>query len=705
MLTKPLAKFNSTFSVGVSGNKYAIIGKQVGTANPTLTLNAMGINYENSSISSEELVRGPDYKEFIVKENTPIIRATTNSITFETSDDFEVSGDRSIHRVYFSNIGYYVVQSEEYSGNDDFSSVVGYGFQPMNTNLERYGDLVELFRFVTVGAEEEGDFINVYQAIGSGIPPVDSFGVVPEVNYVSREGSNNIQFTDSNNNYFTLVGQNYSNSPKKVYFNFGSELEEEGYNVLFNDTLFDGNLGHISFRDAGGDTDYRFTPNNLSLELSQNRYIKMGITDGLELKNDNSTVSMGNNGLGLQNGESSIVLADNGNIDLSSQNINLNAASVEIEAPSVEIESSDVEIASPNVNIAATDVDIESSSVDIESSSVDIESSYIKIRAKKDFWPEELISSMQYVFDPREYGEYLLKNRCMGAHRGLAPQLDDEAESSEMDINQALYKTEDDNWCLGLWAVEGKDVVSQWDSTYLVVITRSPGEEEYKFDFVRWVEYHATGEKADPFVFSVFPHDTAFLTYAWGSEENDAFYQRDKITIKSESTTDIDSALSVSGKLEVGGNLEVDGDISTPSGLQIGSPNYKLVFLSGEVELKTEYTEISPNKYTVHWKNGTKKYLLNNFPVLGQRAFKAIVSLEQINGNIVDYETFWYGNFPLHVELGVGAYDVRVVEMTSSGVLLGLYESSSGDKLGQDEDRNVQVTIPKFTGWAWEVIS
>lgn len=56
---------------------------------------------------------------------------------------------------------------------------------------------------------------------------------------------------------------------------------------------------------------------------------------------------------------------------------------------------------------------------------------------------------------------------------------------------------------------------------------------------------------------------------------NDAFYQCGKVTIKSESTTDIDSALSVSG------NLEVDGDISisTPSGLQIGSPNYKLVFL------------------------------------------------------------------------------------------------------------------------------
>ena len=339
MLTKPLAKFNSTFSVGVSGNKYAIIGKQIGTANPTLTLNAMGINYENSSISSEELVRGPDYKEFTVKENIPIIRATTNLITFGTSNSLELSGDRSIHRVYFSNIGCYVIQSEKYSGNDDYSSVVGYGFQPMNTNLERYGDLVELFRFVTVGVEEEGDFINVYQAIGSGIPPVDSFGVVPEVNYVSREGSNNIQFTDSNNNYFTLVGQNYSNSPKKVYFNFRSELDEEGYNVLFNDTLFDGYLGSINFRDAGSDTNYSFTPDNLSLELSSSRYIKMGNVggfQGIELKNDNSIISMNNDGLGLRNGESSIVLDD------STQNINLNAASdISLSGNNVTVNSSE----------------------------------------------------------------------------------------------------------------------------------------------------------------------------------------------------------------------------------------------------------------------------------------------------------------------------------------------------------------------------
>jgi hypothetical protein len=57
--------------------------------------------------------------------------------------------------------------------------------------------------------------------------------------------------------------------------------------------------------------------------------------------------------------------------------------------------------------------------------------------------------------------------------------------------------------------------------------------------------------------------------------------------------TDIDSALSVSGNLEVGENLEVDGDILTRSGLQIGSPNYKLVYLNG-VNLECVTTSREP---------------------------------------------------------------------------------------------------------------
>ena len=107
--------------------------------------------------------------------------------------------------------GRYVLQSEQYNSNKgtDFSTVVSYGFDNIYSNFERYGDLVEIFRFVTEGTEGNNDLVKVYQAIGDGIPPVDSFGVVSEVNYVSKEGSNNIQFTDSDNNYFTLVGQNY----------------------------------------------------------------------------------------------------------------------------------------------------------------------------------------------------------------------------------------------------------------------------------------------------------------------------------------------------------------------------------------------------------------------------------------------------------------------------------------------------------------
>jgi hypothetical protein len=68
-----------------------------------------------------------------------------------------------------------------------------------------------------------------------------------------------------------------------------------------------------------------------------------------------------------------------------------------------------------------------------------------------------------------------------------------------------------------------------------------------------------------------------------------------KVTIKSESMTDIDSALSVSGNLEVGGGLQIGnyltisntGNILANS-LQINNPNYKLVFLNG-VNLVTKH--------------------------------------------------------------------------------------------------------------------
>jgi len=721
MLTKPLAKFNSTFSVGVNGNRYAIIGKKVGTANPTLTLNAMGINYENSSISSEELVRGPDYKEFTVKEDTPIIWATTNPITFETSDGFELSGDRSIHRVYFSNIGYYVVQSEKYSGSDDFSSVVGYSFQPMNANLERYGDLVELFRFVTVGTEGEGNFINVYQAIGSGIPPVDSFGVVPEVNYVSREGSNNIQFTDSSNNYFTLIGQNYTEgaTPKVVRLNFNNSNDNYNYHALMNYTDISTTNG-IQFK--GANTVYDFTTNNLSLELSPNRYIKMGVTDGfqgIELKNDNSIISMNNDGLlniqadtnkrlwmghaeeessgvGLRNDESRIVLADNGNIDLSSQNINLNAASVEIEAPSVDIVSSDV--------------DIEASDVDIESSDMRVTGDNILIRTNKNSWPEELISSTEYVFDPQVYRGVLLRDRYMGTQYDVSPWEGGEANLMDMDINQAFYKTADNYWWLGLWGGQthlGGEYTTP--STYLVVVRYYSEENKYKFDFVKKVEGYTAAEKEDPFVFSVSPHDTCSLTGAWGNERNDAFYVASNpglIDIEAQSAQHgINKIRLNSSNLSLSKD-EIDyltiSNTGVLSNLKVGTDNYKLVFLN-DTTLVTEHVPNAGVYWKVYGEEDGKKYLLNNFPILGKQVFGATVSWRVGNTNNERYG-YWYGNFPL-IFFSPDAEE-KFVGVTAPGGRVRLaFFGSDGFVLTLSEDPPITVTINGFTGWAWEIIN
>lgn len=359
MLTRSLAKFNSTFDVKSNGGRsYTITGKQTGGNNPILTLNAMGINYYDSNLTDEFLKKGPDYKEFEISTDIPIISGTGDSSanyadsTFTTPD---TPNKRYIHRVFFSNVGRYVLQSEQYDSDKgtDFSTVVSYGFDNIYSNFERYGDLVEIFRFVTEGTEGNNELVKVYQAIGSGIPPVDSFGVVPEVNYVSKEGSNNIQFTDSDNNYFTLVGQNYveNATPKVVRLNFNNSDDNYNYHALMNYTDISTTSG-IQFRGANT-TVYDFTTNNLNLELSQNRYIRMGILGGfpgIELKNDNSIVTMNNDGLlkiqadtnkrlwmghtegeisgvGLRNDRSRIVLADDGDIGgLSSRNINLYAA-------------------------------------------------------------------------------------------------------------------------------------------------------------------------------------------------------------------------------------------------------------------------------------------------------------------------------------------------------------------------------------------
>jgi hypothetical protein len=103
----------------------------------------------------------------------------------------------------------------------------------------------------------------------------------------------------------------------------------------------------------------------LNIQADTNKRLWMGHTEeessGVGLRNDESRIVLADNG-NIDLSSQNIGLYAAGNIDLSSQNINLNAVSVEIEAPSVEIESSDLNVAS---------------------SDVDIESSYIKIRAKK----------------------------------------------------------------------------------------------------------------------------------------------------------------------------------------------------------------------------------------------------------------------------------------------------------------------------------
>ena len=96
-------------------------------------------------------------------------------------------------------------------------------------------------------------------------------------------------------------------------------------------------------------------------------------------------------------------------------------------------------------------------------------------------------------------------------------------------------------------------------------------------------------DKEGPFVFSVSPHDTCSLTNTGRKQENDAFYQRGKVIIKSESMTDIDSALSV---LQIGGtsnNLTIS-NTGALSSLKVGTNNYKLVFLN-DVNLVTEHSD------------------------------------------------------------------------------------------------------------------
>ena len=51
---------------------------------------------------------------------------------------------------------------------------------------------------------------------------------------------------------------------------------------------------------------------------------------------------------------------------------------------------------------------------------------------------------MEYVFDPREYGEDLLRDRYMGTQHDITPVQGDVAHLLDFDIDKAFYKTDDD---------------------------------------------------------------------------------------------------------------------------------------------------------------------------------------------------------------------------------------------------------------------
>ncbi len=680
MLTRSLAKFNSTFDVKSNGGRsYTITGKQIENKNPILTLNAMGINYYDSNLTDESLKKGPDYKEFEISTDTPVISYIDGSSAYYADSTFTTPNTlnkRYIHRVFFSNVGRYVLQSERYDSDKgtDFSTVVSYGFDNIYSNFERYGDLVEIFRFVTEGTESSNNLVKVYQVIGDGIPPVDSFGVVPEVNYVSKEGSNNIQFTDNNNNYFTLVGQNYAEgaTPKVVKFNFNNSDDNYNYHALMNYTDISTTNG-IQFIGANN-TVYNFTNNTLNLTLSSTRYIKMGILGGfpgIELRNDDSIVSMNNDGLlkiqadtnkrlwmghtegeisgvGLRNGDSSIVLADNGDIGLSNADglIRIRSADDDDHPVTNRIDITNSKTLMKHgskVEIKAPSVEIASSNVDIESSSVDIESSYIKIRTKEENWPEKLIGSVECVFDPQVYGEAFLGYRCMGTQHNISPVVGDVAHSIDFDINRAFYKTDDNNWCLGFWGGNTDGEWTQSSSTYLVVISRSSEDDEYKFDFVEKVEGYTVEEKEDSFVFSVSPHDTCSL--AAGGREGKLFFND---AFKSEPMTNIDSALSVSGNLQIGGtsnNLTISNR-GVLSSLKVGTDNYELVYLNG-VNL-----ECVNSSGELRWTDSNNYYALNNIPfILKGSSSSPYTPYDNVRVTILGNQYFasWTGSFPLRV--------------------------------------------------------
>jgi hypothetical protein len=175
--------------------------------------------------------------------------------------------------------------------------------------------------------------------------------------------------------------------------------------------------------------------------------------------------------------------------------------------------------------------------------------------------------------------------------------------------------------------------------------------------------------------------------------------------------TDIDSALSVSGNLEVGENLEVDGDILTRSGLQIGSPNYKLVYLNG-VNLECVTTSREPK-----WKNSDDYYALNNIPFTlkggsSNPYYNVTVKILTPDEYYAQYYGTWTGSFPLKLRTNyVGVSPYIWISPRYQTEHSDYYDWTVLDRYGQEtylswhnEDIK-EFKISNFTGLAWKQLS
>lgn len=128
-----------------------------------------------------------------------------------------------------------------------------------------------------------------------------------------------------------------------------------------------------------------------------------------------------------------------------------------------------------------------------------------------------------------------------------------------------------------------------------MVVSYYSEENKYKFDFVKKVEGSTLADKELPFVFSVFPHETASLTDTGREQENDAFYKRTSpglIDIEAQSAQyGINRIRLNSSNLSLSKD-EIDyltiSNTGALSSLKVGTSNYELVFLN-DVDLVAEH--------------------------------------------------------------------------------------------------------------------